>query len=83
MYNHFGPFLAAIAALYLGSSLTDGLTDGATLGQSRVGQGRPHRNLMEPYGYFIGPHGAVMEPSWKVQTKPNHTKPNQILLKWA
>ena len=69
-------FLAAIAALYLGSSLTDSLTHGATLGQSRAGQGRPHGNLTEPYGYLIGPHGAVIDALWKVQTKPNQTKPN-------
>ena len=63
--------------------VTDGLTDGSTLGQSRAGQGRPHGNLTEPYAYLIGHHGAVIEPSWKVQTKPNHAKPNQILLKLA
>ena len=34
-------FLAAIAALYLGSSLTHWLTVGATLGQSYTTQGKP------------------------------------------
>ena len=55
--RHFA-FLAAIAALYLGLSLTDWLTHGATLGQSRAGQGRPHGNLTEPHGYLIGPNGT-------------------------
>ena len=40
------PFLAAIAALYLGLSLTHSLTDslgpGAKLGQSYTTKGRPH-----------------------------------------
>ena len=39
-----------IATLYLGSSLTHSLTDGATLGQSRAGQGRPHGNIIGPHG---------------------------------
>ena len=35
-------FLASIAALYLGSSLTDWLSLGAELGQSYTTKGRPH-----------------------------------------
>ena len=42
-----------------------------------------HFTISESDAYLIGPHGAVIEPSWKVQTKPNHAKPNQILLKLA
>ena len=59
--------------------LTDGRTHGATLGQSRAGQGRPHGNLTEPPGYSIGPNWEVIEPLWKFkpnQTMPNQTKPN-------
>ena len=47
---------------------------GATLGQRRAGQGRPHGNLTEPYGYLIGPHGTFVESS--NQAKPCKTKPN-------
>ena len=53
---------ALIAALYIGSSLTDSLTHsltGAELGQSFATQVKPHGNFMTPLGYLIGPHGSI------------------------
>ena len=37
-----------------------------------------HLTISESDAYLIGPHGAVIEPSWKVQTQ--QTILNQILL---
>ena len=60
-------FLAAIAALYLGSSLTHWLTVGATLGQSHTTQGKPQYYgilwyIMVYYGilrYFMVYYGIL------------------------
>ena len=49
---------------------------GAELGQSYTIQVKPHRNLMTPHGYVIGPEGSITAPSWNLQTIPNQTKPN-------